>query len=222
MFDQIKIDGKGSYDDFSASMSGRKIGSPKKKSIKETIPFSNEVFDFSKINGEIYWEERTLEYELEMDADFPEELEAKKLELSKWLMNVHEAALVDPFIRGYHFLASFDEIDFDDSEIEKTVVKVKFTAYPYLIADEEKSVTFQSSSSEDVTFEIINNSAHRIIPTLTASKPLTFEFDGASYSVNEGSYNSSTLMLLPGKNVFKVKANSDSATLKIAFFEEVF
>lgn len=222
MFDQIIIDSKRSYDDFSANMSGRKIGSPKKKSIKETVPFSNETFDLSKINGEIYWEERTLEYELEMDADSAEDLERKKLNLSKWLMNIHEAKLTDPFIKGYHFLATFSEIDFDDSEVEKTVVKVKFTAYPYLIADEETTVTLQSSSLEDVTFEVINNSAHRIVPTLTASAALTFECGSVSYSINEGSYNSSTLMLLPGKNLIKLKANSALAALKITFFEEVF
>ena len=78
MIDQIKIGDKSSYDDFSASFSNRKIGKPKKKVIKETIPFSNITYDFSAINGELYWEERELEYTFEITADTPEELEELK------------------------------------------------------------------------------------------------------------------------------------------------
>ena len=136
MLDQLRIGDKYSYDDFGASVAERKIGKPKKKTIKETVPHSNITYDFSKINGEIYWEERELQYVLELDAETPEELEDLKIDLSNWLMNVFEEDLFDPFIEGYHFRATYDDIDFDDSEVEKTTATVKFKAYPYMISNE--------------------------------------------------------------------------------------
>ena len=66
MIDQLKIGAIGSYDKFGASVSERKIGNPKKKSIKDTVAFSNKTYDFSKIDGELYWEERPLEYIFEI------------------------------------------------------------------------------------------------------------------------------------------------------------
>jgi predicted Ser/Thr protein kinase len=78
MLDQLIIGDKGSCDDFEASVKERVIHPPKKKSIKKTIPFSNVTHDFSAINGEVYWEERTLEYIFEIIANSAEELEEKK------------------------------------------------------------------------------------------------------------------------------------------------
>ena len=147
MLDQLRIGDKYSYDDFLASVAERKIGKPKKKAIKETVPYSNKTYDFSKINGEIYWEERELEYILELDAETPEELEELKISLSDWLMNVMEEDLFDPFIEGYHFKATFEDIDFDDSEVEKTTVTVKFSAYPYMLSNEEKTYEVEVNKS---------------------------------------------------------------------------
>ena len=62
MIDQLIIGKIASYDDFGASVAERKIIKPKKKSIKETVPFSNVTHDFSAIDGELYWEEASLEY----------------------------------------------------------------------------------------------------------------------------------------------------------------
>jgi hypothetical protein len=114
--DELRIGDKYSYKDFSASVRDRKISAPVKKKIKETVPFSNETYDFTSINGEIYWEERTLEYVLEMDAETAEQLESKKIDFKTWVMNVEKQELHDPYIKDYHFLATFDDIEFDDSE----------------------------------------------------------------------------------------------------------
>ena len=52
MIDQLIIGDKLSHDDFSDSIALRKINLPKKKSIKESPPFSNITYDFSAINGD--------------------------------------------------------------------------------------------------------------------------------------------------------------------------
>ena len=223
MLDQLRIGDKYSYDDFLASVAERKIGKPKKKEIKETVPHSNITYDFSAINGEIYWEERELQYILELDAETPEELEDFKIDLSNWLMNVFEEDLFDPFIEDYHFKATFEDIDFDDSEVEKTTATVKFTAYPYMLANEEKIYSVTVPADEALTLTVKNNSRHRITPTLIIdAASVNFDFGGSSYAISEGETTDSSLMLPVGESDFIIQPNEVGGNLTIKFTEEVF
>lgn len=221
MLDQLTIGNTDSYDDFEASVKERVIHAPKKKSIKETVPFSNKTYDFSAINGEIYWEERKLEYVFEIMADSPEELEEKKQGFVEWIMNTAQAELHDPFILDYHFIATFDDIEIDDSEIEKSTITVIFTAYPYMIAN-NKSV-FQYSISEDATtINIANQSSHRITPTFVSEVPFTLRQGNASYAIQAGETTDDSLMFAPGFNSVTVQSTNGSGVLKIEFYNEVF
>lgn len=223
MLDQLRISDKYSYDDFLASVAERKFKEPKKKVIKETVPHSNKTYDFSKINGEIYWEERELEYILELDADTPEELEDLKRALRNWLMNVVEEDLFDPFIEDYHFKATYDDMSFDDSEVEKTTATVKFTAYPYMLANDEKVYSVTIPTDEALTIEVKNNSSHRITPTLVVeAASVNFEFNGSSYAISEGETTDSSLMLPVGESNFVIQPNETGGNFTIKFTEEVF
>lgn len=207
--------------DFDASMSEREISEPKKKSIKETVPFSNAIYDFTKINGEIYWEERTLTYVFEIIADSPEELEDKKRTFKDWVMNVHEEELHDPYIKDYHFLATFSEISCDDSEIEKSTITVVFTAYPYMISDAKRSFHFPLST-ELTERKVVNNSSHRIVPTFISDVAFTVQFGGISYSFPSGEVTHEPLKLDVGNNLLSFQTSSSTGTVKVEFNEEVF
>lgn len=223
MLDQLRIGDKYSYDDFLASVAERKIGKPKKKEIKDTVPFSNITHDFSAINGEIYWEERELEYVLELDADTPEELEELKRALNSWLMNVMEEDLFDPCIEDYHFKATYKDSDDDDTEVEKTTMTVIFTAYPYQLANEEKVYSVDIPTDEPLTVTVKNNSSHRITPTLvTDVTSVTFELNGSSYSISEGETTDSSLMLPVGESDFIIQPSEAGGNFTIKFTEEVF
>lgn len=168
MIDQLIIGDKASYDDFSASMASRKIGNPKKKSITATVPYSNVTYDFSKINGELYWEQRSLEYIFEIIASTPEQLEELKTAFSAWVMNVQDEEIHDPFIPEYHFVGTFDDISFADEEtLDKTTVTVKFKAYPYKVAN-FPTVIEGELSGPLVLHQIAlgNRSSHRILATV--------------------------------------------------------
>lgn len=163
MNDQLIIGDKASFDDFEASLAARNIGMPKKKSVKETVPFSNVTYDFSRINGELYWEDRPLEYVFEILASTPEELEELKTAFSSWVMNVFEEEIHDPFIPDYHFIGTYEDIDFEDEEtLDKTTVTVKFTAYPYKVANLPTVFELKSNDRYASEWFIENNSAHRV------------------------------------------------------------
>lgn len=221
MIDQLIVGSKSSYDDFEASVKERKISAPKKKSIKETVPFSNVTYDFTAINGEIYWEERTLEYVFEITANTPEELEEKKQKFVSWVMNLMNAELHDPFIKDYHFNATFSDIDIDDSEIEKSTITVTFTAYPYMIADNVKVYRVALVASKEVTATVHNDSSHRITPTITSDVAFTLKIDNSTFSLSAGETTDDAFKLEPGVTTFKLKAES-AGTIEISFFEEVF
>lgn len=221
MFDQLTIGSISSYDDFEASVKERVISAPKKKIIKETVPFSNETYDFSAINGEIYWEERTLKYVFEIIANTPEELEEKKQPFLAWVMNTNNAEIHDPFIENYHFKGTFNDIDINDSEIEKSTITVTFTAYPYMISDAKRIGIYQLTETETV-INITNNSCHRITPTFISDVEYIVIRGGSSFALQAGELTSAVFMFTPGMNTLKIRSTGGSGTLKIEFYEEVF
>ena len=220
--DEIIIGAKASYVDFEASVSGRKPKKPKKKSIKETVPFSNVTYDFSKIDGEVYWEECELEYQFEITADTPSLLENKKRAFSNWVMNVFQEELHDPHIPKYHYLATFSDIDYaDDESLFKTTATVKFTAYPYMIANEQKKYEYAVGTTE-ISFTVSNNSSHRIAPTFTNNVPISLTVGSLTYSISAGETTDESFKFPVGDTPVRAKSTSGSGTLKISFYEEVF
>lgn len=225
MLDQIIIGDKASYDDFTASVASRKINAPKKKEIKETIPFSNKTYDFSAIDGEVYWEERELTYVFEIIAPTPELLENAKMLFVSWIMNVQEAKLIDPFIKDYHFSeVTYAGMDFDDDEsIEKTTIEVTFTAYPYKVANEEKVYSFSLKAGETKSFSVVNNSAHRIVPTFTSDGEATVKLNETTSFSFTNEFQSDEVMLKAGANALEITNGNDTElTFIIKFTEEVF
>jgi hypothetical protein len=208
MLDQLRIGDVYSYDSFFASVRERSIGTPKRKTIKETVPFSNLTYDFSAINGEVYYEERTLQYIFEITADTPEELERLKAKFASWVMNVMQVKLYDPFIKDYHFLATYDDMSFDDEEdIEKTTATVQFTAYPYKIANDTKEIVIPLYAYEEATAEIVNLSSHRITPTFNSDIPFVLEVNGNTYGVPSGEIRDESFKIPSGATEITVKNN---------------
>lgn len=223
MLDQLRIGNLYSYDNFNASVSKRTITKGKKKSIKDTVPFSNTTYDFSNINGEVYWEEQSLQYIFEITADTPEELEELKTNFSSWIMNIMEEKLHDPFIKNFHFKATYDDISFDDDEsMEKTTVTVIFTAYPYMIANESKKYITEVATDAEITLEVKNGSSHRITPTLISDVPVEITIGNLPYTMGVGMVTNERIKLESGENQVTVKATETSGTFTIEFTEEVF
>lgn len=226
MLDQIKIENVGSLDMYDASISERDVQKPKKKSIRETVPFSNIVYDFSGINGEIYWEESELSYSFEILADSPEELETKKIKFSSWVMNVTNKKIYDPYIPKYHFNGTFSDIKWEDDEsMYKSTAIVKFTAYPYMIANELTIKEIILINEARVRVKVINNSSHRIIPTIITPRNISLTVNGdKSFNIQAGTWSFDELMLKVGENSIIVagEATSQPYTVKIQFYEEIF
>lgn len=226
MIDQIIIGDKASFDDFEASLAKRTRKPPKKKEIKETVPFSNITHDFTAINGEIYWEEAEHEYVFEMCAPTPELLEEMKTAFSGWVMNVIKEELHDPIIPDYHYIVTYDDMSFADEErIDKTTATVKFSAYPYKIANCPKVEEFNIPAFETVERVFLNNSSHRITPKITTNKPINILLNGKEYSMNAGTAEDEAIKLEVGHNrisIWTISSMFGDCNVSISFNEEVF
>ncbi len=224
MFDQLIIGDKCSCDDFGASVCLRNIKDPKKKKITKTVPFSNATYDFTKINGEIYWEQRELEYVFEMIASSPEELEEMKIAFSNFVMNVMDAEIYDPFIPDYHFIGTYESKSYDDDEsLLKTTATVVFLAYPYKVANSPKKYNKTIPGGGNVTINVDNNSSHRITPTIKVNGKARIVYGNGSYAYSDTEITSGVFALEIGANSFYVENYGVSeCTIEISFREEVF
>lgn len=173
MIKQLEASGKKSFDDFGLLIATRNISPPKKKSIKENVPFSNKVYDFSKINGEIYWEERTLEYSFDIAEISTEEMEVVKTNAMNWLMNIHDEDIYDPYIGDYHFHGSYKDNSWSE-DFGAGTINVTFEVYPYKISNtsNEAMELLEGELTIDTPATIENTSYSQM-------KGLTI--DGASY-----------------------------------------
>lgn len=244
MFDQLIIGNVASDDVFGATVKSRVIKDPKKKKITKTVPFSNATYDFTKINGEIYWEQRELEYELEMIASSYEQLEEKKIAFSNFVMNLIDAEIHDPFIPDYHFIGTYESKEFNDDESGlKTTIKLKFLAYPYKVANNPKKYFVDLPIDSDITIITIENrSSHRIVPTFTVTGEVDITVFGivsdspslgdviANYTYKDTTFTDEKIAIEPGLKTFGFTNmtglfNGDElrdCSVEISFYEEVF
>lgn len=226
LIDQISISGRESYTDFGASVAARNHKMPVKKVIKETIPYSNVTYDFSAINGEVYWEERELEYIFEMIASTPEKLEEMKERFCDWVMNVFQEKLIDPLNPFFHYLATFSDIAFaDDEGLEKTTATVKFTAYPYKIANEPRVFKYEIKGAGQTHIYINNDSSHRITPTIESAYGIEILRGSERYIIPAGTVKDANFQLNKGTNdmyIVNKLVVAEPLFVTISFTSEVF
>lgn len=224
MMDQLSIGTKASYDDFQASIASRKLKMPKKKSIKETVPFSNVTYDFSAIGGEVYWEERVLEYVFEITAETPEKLEELKTAFINWVASVQEEELHDPFYPDHHFLATYDDLDPEDDEgLDKCTLTVTFTAYPYKLANVLTGLgAFTVEPGDYIDVEVRNPYARAIVPTFVTDGDCSVFWDGFALSLRAGSTFDRNVKLQTGTTTLSLENYSDAPVrVEVGYREEV-
>lgn len=225
MIRQLKVNGLWSYRDFDLCISKKTVSLPKKKSIKETVPFSNKIYDFSKIDGEIYFEEREVSITFDIIDFNPIDFEKQKSKIVNWLMNIHDSDIYLDYYPGFHFHGSYDDNswseDFDNGELT-----VKFKVYPYLVSNDYKIFDIETEANIERTFEIVNNSSHPIAPVIITDSSIKIEYNNYIYELQEGTYqdketqNDDDFKFESGINKIKILSDSD-ANVCFKFKEEV-
>ncbi|MBR5878361.1 MAG: hypothetical protein IKY91_02325, partial [Akkermansia sp.] len=176
------------------------------------------------IGGEVFWEERELEFVLELTARDPAGLEYKKTRLANWLMNVQAARIFDPHDLEHYFLGTYSSLSFEDDEsVEYTVCTVVFKAYPYKIAVKPTTYVLEVPGSTTRSFLVRNESGHPVIPQVTCNHAVAITLSDVEYTFQAGTVKSSTFKLPPGMLELTVANQQDTdGTVTVRFYEEVF
>ena len=200
----------------------KQIGNPRKIKRKERVPYSNQMYDFSRIYKGQEYEERPLTYVFQAKDYDKVDLSIKKVQVLNWLMQPNEKTkLLDDYIPGYYFLAEVEEaINFDELKY-RGLITVQFTAYPFKIGglheghdiwdefnfllDYAQITEFNINGTKAVT--LYNPGISVIKPRIVASAPMEIEKDGVTFNVPAGESESSDFVLTDLENKITIIGN---------------
>lgn len=176
--DGITINGVHSYADMGLHISGRKIDLPSKRIIRKTVPFMNGSYNFTKLNGDVTWGDRTISYTFDIIGETVEEMDAKRTEVVNWFCNMDEVDIYDDTIPDYHFHGSY-ETPSQNEDAEKTELTITFNCYPFMIANEPQSMYIGGEFT-------VTNTGQAVRPYLEASQAAAITIGGMSQSAPAG------------------------------------
>jgi len=198
----FKFNGKHSYTDYGLALESKKIGSPAKQKIKETVPFMDGSYDFSTLgsNGQQVFAERPIEIVIGLPTKSKEQLHILYSKVLTWLVDVGEQQLVFDDIANYYFLAEVESAPDFEEMIRFGKLKVTFTAQPFKKCVEYEgdkvwdTFDFNNDILQEAEFNVagsrtvsVINGGRIVIPTFNASATnMTIVFGGKTYSLVVG------------------------------------
>ena len=225
-FTGFEFNGRHSYKDLGLTIESRKIGNPSKIKRTDRVPFSNHIYDFSDIyNGQEY-EERQIEYTLNLfnkDAKaLDENFYISETAILNWLMqNNKKEVLRDDLIPGYYFMAEVVNSIDTDFLFRYGKLTVTFTAYPFKIGellegnDLWDPFNFELDVFQDTEFKIqgtrnvtlYNVGSGTVIPQIVVDSRMTIKTKYSNVTLNAGTHEVADISLSPGENHFAITGN---------------
>jgi phage-related protein len=211
----------------------RSAPTPEEKKIKESVPFMQGDYDFSMILGERIYENRTLTFTFTLFEDSYEYRKVDETALANWLMKGGYEPLYDDHAPNYYYMAKCTSVQVEDNTAERRlIVTITFDAYPFKISmlaeghDIWDEFNFELDVSQPVEFTVndslyinlLNVGSCGVVPTVTASAPMTIRKNGFTYQVPQGESRSESFRLEIGENPMTVKGNG---TIKFTFYKEL-
>ena len=182
----IIFKGKDSELDFDIYPASKDLSPPKKKRIRETVPFMNGEWYFSKIGGEQYYEPRICKYNFDIIGDTEQEKNALKDCIVNWLtVDCEGESLKDTDIADYHFVVINADATFAEDGLQG-LLTVEFTCKPYKAKDE--GISIQKFPNPAKTVNLPNNGSHRVAVTVVSISNAQIVVNGTTYAVSEGTY----------------------------------
>lgn len=220
MIRELFIEGKGSYTSFGQCISKRNISVPKKKVVKESVPFQNGSYDFSDICGESAWEEREVSYTFDIIGENMEEVEIQKSELLDWVMKIQNQDIFDGYKPGYHLHGSYDSSSWSE-DWEQCELTIVFKVYPFYISNTEitKKIKLKAGNNN---INIFNNGSHNIVPTIVTESPISISKDNVIFNLGIGTFLDEEFVLNKGTNSLSISNDVPDTFVIFKFVEEVF
>lgn len=214
----FKINNKHTLLDFGAKLKTRSIGLPSEKQVTDSVPYMNGNYNFSRILGKAFYNNRELQYTfLLVKNKNIYDTENKKRKFLTWLysLGINEK-LYDYAIPTLYFKATVKNIEITDHK-GYCEITVTFDAYPFRIdyknGDSQLWDTFnfetdvlQGYYTVDGTLNIklINNSMYDTTVNAISNAEITIKKGVDSYTANSGN----------NKGLFKLSKGENNITLE--------
>lgn len=113
-------------------LASRDLSTPEEKEITESVPYQQGEWDFSSINGERFYKNRTIKYEFYIVNEDPQYRQGELQSAKRELIYTASNKLYDTGFPPYYFTGKVKSIsDSDDNEKGIMTVTIQFDSYPY-------------------------------------------------------------------------------------------
>jgi len=205
---QITFDNYRSFDDLYLILTSKEIGSPKIKEYTVKIEGSDGVLDYTEFFGGTHYENLTHKFEfsttvqpaLEYFSRLKDLLHGKKVRI---------ALDDDP---GFYYIG---RLTISTLKNTNNIYKLSISCNcePYKYKNNPTVVTKTISGSSDI---ILSNMRKRVVPTVTTSASMTFEWGGYSVTHSAGTFQIPEMELAEGNNTINV---AGTGTVKFEYQE---
>lgn len=207
----VKFDDKHSLDDFKLIMTSKIISEPEIKIIKVEIPGSDGSKDLSDVFGGIKYENRLVTINFDLLIDIGDWATIRRNivnflhgKIRKIIFDIDS----DFYYKGRCKVTSF----YNEKTIYKVTVECDCEPYKYKL--NKTLVEYEVEESNTYQF---HNLFKEVVPEITLSAPLTFEYEGIEYSLSEGVHKILNISLKEGINTFNI--TSGTGTIKFVYQE---
>lgn len=228
---QIKFNNKKSYDDYSLVIESISIQPPVPKTIKEDVPFMNGSYDFSRINGERYYEERPIEIVFAYKGRNKEHVQDIYSDILQWLYEAPKGNINIDNIVGYHFIGEVNSISSFETFIKTAKLSVLFVCSPFKESDTEYGddiwdiFNFERDYMEQSVYSVsgttsieIYNTGRKIVPEIITNSSITLNNNGVTAIFNSSKTKDYNFKIIPGKNTITA---TGTGTIEIKFRKEM-
>ena len=207
---------------------------PDEKEIRDAALFMQGDYDFSRMLGETFRENRSLTYEFFIKENNLENRKTIEIKYENMLLNQGRGRIYDTANPGYYFIGKCvnAEVALDTSWMQLKLI-ITFDCYPYMISELQEGhdiwdeFNFELDIAQITKFEVNGTKNITLYNTGSSSLAPEVKTTGAikitkgSYILeidDAGTYSSEQLRLIHGGNKIKIEGK---ATIEFVFYKEL-
>lgn len=223
-----------SSNDLGLIVQQRAAPTPEEQTVTDTIPYRQGTTDFSSLDGERFFQNRSITYTCLVDGNFTDRrnaeayLKSKLMPPSKKLLNDN----YDP--QNSYWIATCTSISVEDQLWgHYFTATIAFSCYPFLYwsipegNDEWDTFNFDYDVSQDTSFTVsgtdvvplINPGKTTLQPKMTVTGTVSVTTKDTTLTLNAGTYENTQIYLYSGINSITL---SGSGTISFEFYKELF
>ena len=200
----VKFGDKHSLTDWDLLMVSKSIGDAEPKTKEVDIEGSNGKLDLTEWTGEVLYNNRTLIFNFDI-YDSPSNWWTLKRQITNYLHGKKLKIILDQD-KDYYYFGRCKVADFSNETTVAHII-IECDCDPFIYKNEITTKTITG-----VGTLTLSNSRKRVMPTITSTESMQFNFEGNTFVVN-GALQSPDIILKEGDNTLEVISGTGTLTV---------